>query len=103
MSEEFASSFEIEQTALSPEQRLDQGGVLVASELFNPDVVTAWVDDQIDNRGVIELAPMKNERRFNGLTGLFEKITDAGHLSYLEYHGDQEVEFQKILKMLLKN
>jgi hypothetical protein len=94
-------SFEIEQTLLLPEQRLLQGNVVLAREIHNREYIEQTAMQLIQNRDSINEIPVENELAQNAVTGLFERLTAAGHLSHIEFPGDQSEIHLATLKRLL--
>ncbi len=94
-------SFEIEQTLLSPEQRLTEGNVLLGRELHDREYIEQVAMQLIENRDTIIELPVENELAQNAVTGLFERLTAAGHLSHIEFTGDQEEIHLATLQRLL--
>lgn len=94
-------SFEIEHILQSDTERLLQGNVLIAQETIDRDSIESAAKYLIQNREQVEELPIADELAQNAVTGLFEKLTAAGHLSHIEFPGDQEQVHIATLKRLL--
>ncbi len=94
-------SFELEHTDISPESRVDRFGVVLAREMFNRNAIEKRAQELIENSEDIKNSEIENEIYNNAATGLFEKITAAGHLSHIEFEGDQEEIHEATIKRLL--
>jgi len=93
--------FELEHTELVARDRLAQGNVMLSHELTDRLKIEETAQYLIDNHEAVAEIPIEDEHLNNGITGLFEKITASGHLSHIEFEGDQELVHVATLQRLL--
>jgi hypothetical protein len=94
-------SFEIEQTLQTDFDRVASGNVLLAHESLEREEIEKTAEFLILNRDSIDELPIEEELAQNAVTGLFEKLTASGHLSHIEFNGDQEEVHLATIKRLL--
>jgi len=93
--------FELNHTELAPIERLSQGNVMLSHELEDRQEIQETAQYLIENHETVSEIPIEDEHLNNGITGLFEKITASGHLSHIEFEGDQELVHIATLQRLL--
>jgi hypothetical protein len=94
-------SFELEHTELVARERLAQGNVMLSHEITDRLEIEETAQYLIVNHETVTEIPIEDEHLNNGTTGLFEKITASGHLSHIEFEGDQEIVHVATLQRLL--